>query len=293
MKKQVLVAGVSGYIGRYAAAEFASRGYSVRGLARHPGKLSIEGPNFEPPVDTLLCEVITADAVQPDTFRDSCKGADIVFSSMGLTKPQPNVTCEEIDHLGNRAILEDALSNGVGKFIYISAFNAGSMMDLEIVRAHEEFVDDLRASGISYTVIRPSVCFSDLGMVLSMARSGHAFLFGDGTIRINPIHGADLAKVCADAAESGETEINAGGPEIYTYNEVYRMAFEAVDKHPSIIHVPLWAGDGAVFLAGLFNRSMAENLSFPLSVSRIDHVAPAYGTRKLRDFFRDIAAKGT
>lgn len=294
MNKQiVLVAGASGYLGRYVTKEFADRGYAVRALVRNPEKLAAEGANLEPATASLVKETIMGDAADPASLKDACKGVDIVFSCMGLTKPQENLSSEQVDHLGNRALLDDALSHGVKKFIYISVFNAEKMIDVDVVRAHELFVSDLRSSGIpSYTVIRPTGFFSDMGMFLSSARSGHMFMLGDGENRVNPIHGADLAKVCVDAAESSEKEICVGGPDTYTFNETINMAFEAVGKSPWITHIPMWVGDAALFVTGIFNRSLAGVLAFAVSVSGLDNVAPPNGTHHLNEFYRELAAKG-
>ena len=291
--KKVLVAGASGYLGRYVASEFKARGFSVRALVRTPEKLASAGPNLEPAIADIVDEVFTGDATDRESLKNAARGVDIVFSCMGLTKPQDNVTSEEIDHLGNRALLEDALLHGVGKFIYISVYNAENMMDVDIVKAHEDFVADLKASGMPYTVIRPTGFFSDMGMFFSMARSGHMFMLGDGENRVNPIHGADLAKVCVDAAEGDEKEIGVGGPDIFTFNETVTMAFEALGKNPWITHIPLWVGDAALFVTGLFNRGLAGVMSFAVTVSRLDTVAPPTGTRHLGDFFRDLAAGDT
>jgi uncharacterized protein YbjT (DUF2867 family) len=291
-KQKVLVAGASGYLGRHVVREFTERGYQVRALVRNPEKLASEGPNLEPAVAGLVSEVHRGDATNPASLKDACSGVDIVFSCMGLTKPQDNVTSEQIDHLGNRALLDDALSHGVKKFIYVSVFNAEKMTGVDVVRAHELFVQDLHSSGMPFTVIRPTGFFSDMGMFLSMARSGHMFLLGDGENRVNPIHGADLAKICVDAAKSNLKEICAGGPDTYTFNETMVMAFEAVGKHPWITHIPLWVGDAALFVTGLFNRSLAGVLAFAVSVSGLENVAPAVGTRHLADFYRDLAARG-
>ena len=289
--KKVLVAGASGYLGRYVVREFAERGYSVRALVRSPEKLAKEGPNLEPPVADVVDEVVTGDATDKASLKDVCKGVDIVFSCMGLTKPQRDVTSEQIDHLGNKTLLEDALSHGVKKFIYVSVFNAEKMMDVDVVQAHERFVQDLQASGIPSTVIRPTGFFSDMGMFFSMARSGHMFLLGDGTNHVNPIHGADLAKVCVDAAEGSEREICVGGPDIYTFNETVTMAFEVLGKNPWITHIPMWIGDAALFITGFLNKPLASVMSFAVSVSQIDNVAPTTGTKHLRDFYHELAAK--
>lgn len=290
-RQKVLVAGASGYLGRYVVSEFAKRNYAVRALVRDQEKLAITGPNLEPAVAEIVDEVVLGDAINRASLNDVCKGIDIVFSCMGLTKPQPEVTSDQIDHLGNKALLEDALAHGVRKFIYVSVFNADKMNDVEMVVAHERFVQELKDSGISFTVIRPTAFFSDMGMFFTMARSGHLFLFGDGANRFNPIHGADLAKVCVDAVEKEVQEINIGGPDIFTYDQTNIMAFEALGKSPWITHVPLWVGDAVLFCVGLFNRPLAGVLGFALSVSRIDNVAPSTGTRKLADFFHDLARK--
>ncbi|NTU97776.1 MAG: SDR family oxidoreductase [Chlorobiaceae bacterium] len=291
-KQKVLVAGASGYLGRHVVREFASRGYIVRALVRTTENLETEGPNMEPPVREFITEIFIGDATDRKSLEGACKGVDLVFSCMGLTKPQPGVTSEQVDHLGNRALLEDALLNGVKKFIYISVFNSQKMMDVDMVKTHEFFVNDLKASGIPYTVLRPTAYFSDMGMFFNMARSGHVFLFGDGSNRFNPIHGADLAHVCADSAEGIEREIDVGGPEIFTYDQTNIMAFEALGKQPSITHVPMWIGTAALFLTGIFNKPMASVMSFAISVSGFDNVAPARGSRRLADFYGDLAAKG-
>jgi len=292
MKQQkVLVAGASGYLGRHVVREFAERGYSVRALVRNPEKLAAEGENLEPAVADLVDEVLTGDATDLSTLKGATKGVDIVFSCMGLTKPQGNITNEQVDHLGNRALLEDALSNGVKKFIYVSVFNAEKTPDVEVVNAHERFVEDLKSSSMPHTVIRPTGFFSDMGMFFSMARSGHMFLLGEGTNRVNPIHGADLATICVDAAEKDVPEIPVGGPDTYTFNETVTLAFEALGKKPWITHIPMWIGDAALFVTGLVNKPLAGVMSFAIAVSSLDSVAPAKGSRHLKDFYRELAAK--
>ena len=290
---KVLVAGASGYLGKYVVSEFARRGYVIRALVRNRERLSGVGPNFEPDVSELASEVHIGDATDSLSLRGACDGVDIVFSCMGLTKPQDGVTSEEVDHLGNRALMREALASGVKRFIYVSVFNAEKMPDSDMVRAHELFVADLRASAIAYTVIRPTAYFNDMGMFFGFARKGHVFLFGDGSNRFNPIHGADLAEVCADATnDEGNKEVAVGGPDIFTYDETNIMAFEALDLQPKITHVPMWVGDAALFVIGLINKPFGSIMSFALSVSRMDNVAPPFGTRHLKDFYRDLAAKG-
>ena len=69
------------------------------------------------------------------------------------------------------------------------------------------------------------------------------------------------------------------------------MAFEVLGKKPWVTHIPMWIGDAALFITGFLNKPLASVMSFAVSVSRIDNVAPATGTKHLRDFYHELAAK--
>ena len=51
---RVLVAGATGYLGRFVAKEFKDRDDWVRVLARQPDKLMTPGPFLEPAIDELV-----------------------------------------------------------------------------------------------------------------------------------------------------------------------------------------------------------------------------------------------
>jgi uncharacterized protein YbjT (DUF2867 family) len=291
--KKVLVAGASGYLGRYAVKEFKERGYYVRALARNPEKLTTAGPHGEPAVHHIADEIVTGDVTSPESIKGVCCGMDIVFSALGLTSPHPQYTSYDVDYLGNKRILDQAVDEKIARFIYISVFNEDKMAEILSIKAHELFVADLKKSGLSWAVIRPNGYFSDMGRFFSMAQSGHIFMIGEGEKKINPIHGADLAKVCVDAVEGECREIAVGGPDIYTFREVMELAFHTCGKAPWITSLPLWLAEGGLMVTGLFNRNLADLLSFAVEALKFDHVAPAYGTRHLKEFFGELAAKKT
>ncbi len=80
--KRVLVAGASGYIGRYVANAFKQREWFVRAMARTPEKLKHPGPFGEPALEGVVDEIVTGDATNPDTLHGIADGIDTVFSSM-------------------------------------------------------------------------------------------------------------------------------------------------------------------------------------------------------------------
>lgn len=280
--KRILVAGATGYLGGCVAAEFKSRGYFVRALARSPQKLG----HLTPPPD----QIVSAEVTDPRTLENICEGIDCVFSSIGITRQKDGLTFKDVDYQGNLNLLEVALQAGVKKFIYTSVFNGPSLTHLEIVKAHEDFVVELKKSGIDFSVLRPTGYFSDMGEFMSMARKGRIYLVGQGRNRVNPIHGADLAIACVDALESSETEIDVGGPEVYTCRRIAEMAFEALDTPPQITAVPCWLMKAAIPAVRIFSKHQAGLLAFFVTMMSSEVVAPRVGSRTLEAHFKRLAA---
>jgi uncharacterized protein YbjT (DUF2867 family) len=278
--KRVLVAGATGYLGAFVAREFASRGYSVRALARSPRKLKA--------LEDSLDEIVEAEITRPGTLRDVCGGMDVVFSSVGITRQRDGLTFQDVDYQGNRNLLDVALRAGVERFVYVSVLHDPELRSLAIVRAHEDFAADLKASGIGHSVVRPTAYFSDMEEYLAMARRGRVYLIGDGRCRLNPIHGGDLAVTCVEAAEGGPSEIDVGGPEVLTHREIAELALKAAGRPARITSVPVWTAKVAVRVTKLFDRHRGELLAFFTETTTRDAVGPASGRRRLGDHFESL-----
>ena len=276
--KRVLVAGSTGYLGGFVCQELKARGHFVRALARSPEKLV--------PFRDSLDEIVEAEVTRPETLEHVCDGIDAVFSSVGITRQKDGLTFRDVDYQGNKNLLDAALRAGVQKFVYVSAVNGAHLRHLDIVDAHEAFVDELEASGLAHTVVRPTAYFSDMSEVFEMARRGKVWLIGSGTNRVNPIHGADLAVVCADAIESRESEIAVGGPQTMTWREVAKLAFEVLGRPEKVTCIPAWLMWPVVRLVRLFNRHQGELLAFFTTMATTDVVAPETGTRTLEQHFK-------
>lgn len=288
--KKVLVAGATGYLGRFVAQEFKKQGYWVRALARNPDKLKEEGRCFEPSLDNVVDEVFTGEVTKPETLRGLCDDIDIVFSSIGITRQKDHVTFNDVDYQGNRNLLDLAKSASVDQFIFVSVFQAALFKHTEIVKAREKFADELAKSGLAYAIIRPTGYFSDMTEMLKMAQAGRIYLFGAGQNRMNPIHGADLAKVCVDAVEKNEHEIPVGGPKVYTYEEIARMAFAILNKRSKITRIPIKIVSLLLKIIFLFNKHTYSLLTFMTTSMKMDLVAPATGNHELEHYFQQYAA---
>ena len=121
-----------------------------------------------------------------------------------------------------------------------------------------------------------------------MARSGRIYLFGDGSNRINPIHGADLADVCVDALEGQEPQLDVGGPEVFTYREIAELAFETLGEPEKITCISkpvISAVVGA--MRWLTPVKVYGPVQFMASVMTMDVLGQSRGNRRLAEHFRD------
>jgi uncharacterized protein YbjT (DUF2867 family) len=291
MPKTVLIAGSTGYLGKFAVRAFKKRGYRVRALTRSEARLAQSGPFTAPAVADEVDEVFVGEVTKPETLDGLMTGVDVVFSSVGISRQRDGLSFEQVDHQANRHLIELAQKAGVAKFVYVSLWGQEEIRHLEIVRAHEKVVAALEASGMAYCIVRPSGFFSDMGVLLDMAKRGRAFLVGAGQNRFNPIHGADLAEVCVDAMESDVTEMGAGGPDTMTQREAAELAFDVVGRPPKIVVLPMWLMRGGVRLIGMLNAQFGDLFEFIVTAGEIDGVAPSVGTTTLRAYFEELAEK--
>lgn len=276
--KNILLAGSTGYLGVYIAKELQQRSCFFRAIARSPEKLELNNIKAN--------EILKAELTDPDSIRDCCKGIDVVISTVGITKQKDGLTYMDVDYQANMNLLKEAKNNGVKKFIYVSVLNGEKLSNLKICDAKEMFVEQLKKSGIDYCIVRPNGFFSDMSELFNMAKRGRIYLFGNGELRANPIHGEDLAVVCVDAIDGTDKEIEIGGPETLTQNEIASIAFDILGKKPKITHIPDWVRVTILKLVRLLTGSKVYGpVEFFMTVMAMDMLAPEYGKHTLKEYF--------
>jgi nucleoside-diphosphate-sugar epimerase len=162
MSGRVFITGISGFIGRAAAAKLSSEGWSVAGVSRHPCEL----PG---------CEVVVADAADIDSFPDQLKRADVVLHLAAPTtfaeiNDDPLATFSV--NLQTAERLLNGFASGAGRqFIYLSSGKVyGTPQTLPINESHplqpstvlgktKKFTEEVMAffadyTGKAYTAVR-------------------------------------------------------------------------------------------------------------------------------------------
>jgi uncharacterized protein YbjT (DUF2867 family) len=289
--KRVLIAGATGYLGKFAVQAFKERGYHVRVLTRSEKRLSEPGPFAAPALsENDVDEIFVGEITRPETLSGLMDGIDLVFSSVGISRQRDGLTFAQVDYQCNQNLIDLCQSAGVKRFVYVSMQGAENIMQLAITQAHEKVVAALADSGMAYRIVRSCGYFSDMGVILDMAKKGRAYLIGDGSNKMSPIHGRDLARVCVDAAEGDELEVEAGGPDIMTQREAVELAFEVVGKPAKVTVIPMWLARGVVRLIGLLSTQFGDLADFIVTAGEIDGVGPKRGKTSLRSYFEALHA---
>jgi uncharacterized protein YbjT (DUF2867 family) len=278
--KRVLLAGATGYLGQYIAKKLIESEYPTRLIVRNKQKAPFDVENFQ---------IVEAQVTQPETINRAFKDIDVVISTLGITKQKDGLTYMSVDFQANMNLLEEAKKNGVIKFIYVSALNSEKLTNLKISKAKELFVNELNKSGLDYCIVRPNGFFSDMTEFMKMAKKGTVNLFGDGSYKMNPIHGEDLATVCVDAISSNDKIIEVGGPEILTHNEIAELAFKTLNKKPKIRYMADWLRRLVIWMMRTFTSSKYYGpIEFFMTVLAMDMIAPTYGKHTLEEFFTNL-----
>jgi len=275
--RNVVIAGATGYLGRHLVKAFRDRGVDVRAIVR-PGQQLPEAT-----------EVVHAQVTEAGSLDGVCEGADAVFSALGITRQTDRVTYEDVEYTANMQLMAEARRAGVKRFGVISVVQPQAFEGLAIMVSRERFIAELQRSELPSTVVRATGFFSDLKEVFDMAAKGRVWLLGDGTNKVNPIHGADLAEACIEAMERGEPEVCVGGPDAMSWNAIAELAFEALKKPVRVTHVPALIPKLLLPLVRPFSRRGYDVGSFLVRGATRNVLAPEHGLNSLRGFYEDLA----
>jgi len=230
----VTITGAFSYTGRYATRLLLNRGYQIRTLTGHP-----DLPN---PFGAAV-EIHPYNFDRPDQLIQSLIGSSTLINTYWVRFPHGDSTFEKA--VWNTRTLIDAAKNaGVRRIVHVSIANPSSDSPLDYYRGKAELEKAIIDSGLSYTILRPTVIFGKEDILINniawLIRRFPLFgIPGDGTYSIRPIYVEDMAQLMVDAASNQcNGVIDAVGPETYTFEEIVRLIARSVSRSIRLIHLP-------------------------------------------------------
>lgn len=285
MEERILVAGASGALGLETLRQLKENKYRCRALV-----FSTDGADK---VSPFTDDIWIADASEgTGKIEGITEGISIVISALGksvsLFTNRGNSFMEN-DFYANRNILDDAIKNGVKRFIYVSIKGAEHAMEFEVAKAHKMFEEALETSGLDHTIIRPVGFFSGLHDLAIMAKRNIIPIVGDGHFRTNSIHQKDLAGVVVNYLLEGPKMTEVGGPLIHTRLEMTEMVQKKIGG--KIVKVPEKLADWGMFLPEMVSEDMSDKLKYFKFVTTRDMIGEKHGSLTFEEYLNDLDLK--
>ena len=190
-RRRVMVLGATGTIGRATVRALLAEGHETVCFIRRSGT---GGPSHPLPegAEPRFGEVTDPRSLASDGFRG--ERFDVLVSCLASRSGVPE-DAWAIDCRAHEAALAAAREAGVGHMILLSAICV-QKPELAFQQAKLAFEKSLIASGLTYSIVRPTAYFKSLSGQIERVRRGRPFLvFGDGRLTAcKPISDDDLGR---------------------------------------------------------------------------------------------------
>ncbi|WP_414548795.1 SDR family oxidoreductase [Anabaena sp. CCY 0017] len=240
-----LVTGATGGIGRRVVRLLRLEEKSVRGFVRLTSRYN--------ELEHRGAEIFIGDLRRDKDIAKACRGVEYIISAHGSDGDSLS-----LDYRANIELIDQAQANEVKHFVFISVLGAErGYEDAPVFKAKRAVEQYLAASGLNYTILRPSGLASNLLSLAEQFReTGLYLLIGDPKNRTSVVSTDDLAKIVVNSitAEGARNQIlPVGGPEILLREDIPQIFSRIFHKKPVVINSPLFVVDGLRSGLGLFN----------------------------------------
>lgn len=246
---KVFLTGGTGFVGSHLLRRLLNEGHQVRALVRTRGALIGTYPG--------MLEEVEGDLTSTDLSR-SLEGCDAVINLVGIIHEQGRSTFEAVHHIATRNLVVAARSNGLRRFVQMSALGARAIHATAYHTTKFAAEEEVRSSGIPFVILRPSLIFGPgSAFIKQMADLIRAVPFirpiaGTGEYRFRPIHASDVVE-CFTLSLTNPAAVNktvelVGGEEL-TLNQLASTLTDCleIDKVPVHIPMPLMKTVAAMF----------------------------------------------
>ena len=285
--ESAVITGAFSYTGRYVARRLLGKGVSVRTLTRSTERESLFGG---------LVKAYPLDFSDPDGLRRSMEWAGVLYNTYWIRFGRGETTFDQAVE-NSKLLLSAAADAGVERVVHFSVANASAESRLPYFRGKGQLEELLMQSGLSYSIIRPTLVFGEGDLLLNnMAWALRRFpvfpVFGRGDYKVQPIYAEDLAAQAVDAVALRESFVaDATRPETFTFEELLRLLAEAVGSQARLVHTPPAVGFALTRLVGLLLRDvgLTRDEVTGLMAGLLTSEAPPTGTTRLSEW---LAEKG-
>ena len=255
----ILVAGATGMLGSEVCHRLRALNHAVRGLVRpaSPKGLALR---------EMGVEVSSGDLRSRVDVEAACRGVSTVISTAtAMGSKDKSLTLRDIDRDAQLRLVEVAKASGVEHFIYVS-LSPNLQPSAPLVRYKREVERAVRASGMRWTILQPSV-FMEIwlsGLLGWDFDRGRAMIFGAGSAPISWISVADVAEYVIrslDDPRLANRDVPIGGPEALSPNAVMKIFENVSGRRYTAKRAPRFVLSLLSPAVAMFNEGVASGMS--------------------------------
>jgi len=227
---KIFISGATGFVGGHLCSELLSRGHTLKLLAHNSRS-----------ADLAAHEIVNGDVTSVDDCIKGASGCEAVINLVGIIRefPHKGVTFERLHVEATRNMLAAAKQNNISRYLHMSALGSRAAAVSAYHRSKFAAEELVVASGLDYTIFRPSLIFGPrdafVNMLAGFIRNSPVVpVIGDGKYRLQPISADDVARCYAIALEKAETigkAYNICGPDRLNYLEVVDSVAKVLNRH--------------------------------------------------------------
>lgn len=230
----ILVAGGTGTLGSRIVGRLVADGTPIRVLTR----------SAERAAALAGVDVAIGDVRNLTSLSSAMRGVHTVVSAVqGFAGVEPG-GAKAVDRDGNQNLVRAAVEAEVRRFVLVSATGAAPDSALDLRRFKFEAEQAVRASGLEWCIVRPTVYLETwLWLLGEMAETkGSVTLFGRGENPINFVSADDVAALVVRACDSEGARgavLEIGGPEDITLSDLANRVIARRERPVKVRRVPL------------------------------------------------------